>query len=245
VILLMKGLNEEKSVERVMENVHDEPYFERIIVIDGGSSDFTVQALRQYDKPEVFIHPWYNWYHDMEVSQSNIALSYVPHGQMLFILDFDERLTDGLKRELQKVDGMFKDGAFSFRIGHVPRRTYEPLRFPESPYAMVDEDDGWPIVSRQIGQYPDYQCRLIVREVGMHWINSPHHVLFPLDIPAYTFEHDLEHFDKDDLRDRIRIEKLWLRAQARRKELGLVCDRFECEPKRQIVECADPKYWRD
>ncbi|MHA2069958.1 MAG: glycosyltransferase, partial [Candidatus Thorarchaeota archaeon] len=99
MILLMKGLNEEKQVERVMKDVHDEPYFERIIVVDGGSSDFTVQALREYDKPEVHIHPWHNWYHDMEVSQSNVALSYIPHGQMLFILDFDERLTDGLKRE--------------------------------------------------------------------------------------------------------------------------------------------------
>ena len=97
MILLMKGLNEEKMVGRVMRNVHDEPYFDRIIVIDGGSTDFTVHALREWSKPEVFVHPWHHWYHDMEVVQSNIALSYVPHGQMLFILDFDERLTDKLK----------------------------------------------------------------------------------------------------------------------------------------------------
>lgn len=245
MLLLMKGLNEEKSVKRVMENVHDEPYFERIIVIDGGSTDFTVQALREWKKPEVFIHPWFNWYHDMETTQSNIALSYIPHGQMCFILDFDERLTLEVKRELEEVEEKFKAGTFGFQIGHVPRRTYEPLRFPESPYAMLDAVDGWPVISHQIGQYPDYQCRLIVREVGMHWINSPHHVLHPPNLSSYMFESDLEHFEKDDLRDRKRIEKLWLRAQARRKQLGLKCDRFECDPKKEIAQCADPGYWRD
>ena len=245
MILLMKGLNEEKMVERVMTNVHDEGCFERIIVIDGGSTDFTVHTLRQWEKPEVFVHPWISWYHDMEVIQSNIALSYVPHGQMCFILDFDERVTDGLKTELQQVETVFRTGRYDFKIGHVPRRTYEPMRFPESPYAMVDAGTGWPVQSHQIGQFPDYQCRLIVREVGMHWINSPHHVLYPRDFPSYTFRHDLEHYEKDDLRDRTRIEKLWLRAQARRRELGLTCDEFECKPKKEIAECANPEYWRD
>jgi len=240
----MKCLNEEKCVDRIMRNVHDEPYFERIIVIDGGSSDFTVQALREFDKPEVFTHPWLPWFHDMEVTQSNIALSYVPHGSMAFILDFDERLTDELKGELQAVDSLFKGGEFNYQIGHVPRRTYEPLRFPESPHAMVD-GDGWPIISRQIGQYPDYQCRLIVREVGMHWINSPHHVLHPTNLDSYTFMCDLHHYEKDDFRDRTRIEKLWLKAQARRSMLGLKCDRFECKPHNHIVKYADPKSWKD
>jgi len=244
MILLMKCLNEEKNVERVMRNVHDEPYFERIIVIDGGSSDFTVQALREYNKPEVFIHPWLHWYHDMEVIQSNIALSYVPHGSMAFILDFDERLTDELKKELASLYCMFRSGTLFYKIGHVPRRTYEPLRFPESPYAMVGYD-GWPIISRQIGQYPDFQCRLIVREVGMHWINSPHHVLYPPDLSTYKFESDLHHYEKDDMRDRTRIEKLWLRAQARRKQLGLKADKFECKPHNNIAEYANPGKWRD
>lgn len=245
MILLMKCLNEEKQVERVIKDVHNLDVFERIIVIDGGSTDFTVQALREWQKPEVFIHPWLNWYHDMEIMQSNIALSYVPHGQMCFILDFDEKLTNGLKEELVKVDFMHKSGTFSWRVGHVPRRTFESLRFPESPYAIPSAVDGWPLVSHQIGQYPDYQCRLIVREVGIHWVNSPHHVLYPFDLPSYMFQNDLEHFEKDDQRDRKRIEKLWLRAQARRKELGLTCDKFETTPKKEIIECANPEYWRD
>jgi glycosyltransferase involved in cell wall biosynthesis len=240
----MKCLNEEKQVERVMKNVHDESYFERIIVIDGGGTDFTVQALREWQKPEVFIHPWINRFHDMETTQSNIALCYVPHGQMLFILDFDERLTNDLKRELQQIDDMFKGGKFHSKVGNVPRRTYEPMRFPESPYCMVD-GDGWPMISHQIGEHPDYQCRLIVREVGMHWVNSPHHMLWPMDLPLYKFEHDLEHFEKDDIRDRTRIEKLWLRAQARRTELGLSSDLFETNPDKEIAQYINPENWRD
>lgn len=245
MILLMKGLNEEKSVRRVMENVSDELYFDRIIVIDGGSTDFTVQALREWEKPEVFVHKWEHWYHDVEVVQSNIALSYVPHGQMAFILDFDERLTDGLKAELQQVDDVFKAGKFDHKIGVVPRRTYECVRFPESPHAIIDQVDGWPLISHSIGQYPDYQIRLIVREVGMHWVNSPHHLLWPMDLSQYKFENDIEHFEKDDYRDRERIEKLWLRAQARRKELGLTEDVFETNPKKEIVKYANPDNWKD
>ena len=81
----------------------------------------------------------------------------------------------------------------------------------------------------------------------MHWINSPHHVLWPHmeQSEIHRFSEDLEHFEKDDLRDRTRIEKLWLRAQARRTELGLTADVFECDPKKEIVECANPNYWKD
>ena len=222
MIILMKCLDEEKAVDRVISDFHDADFVDRIIVIDGGSTDYTVQELKKYDKVEVFIHPWLDWYHDMEIIQSNIALSYVPHGKVCFILDFDEKMSDELKFELCRIDseGMTGD------IGHVGRRTFDLLRFPDSPYAMIEED-GWPILSNQIGQYPDYQCRLIKKQAGMNWVNSPHHQLFPKGLSNRGISGDVIHYEKDDRRDRERIERKWARAQARRKELGLSADVFE------------------
>ena len=39
----MKSLNEEKMVERVIGDIHDEEWVTQIIVIDGWSTDYTVQ----------------------------------------------------------------------------------------------------------------------------------------------------------------------------------------------------------
>ena len=240
MIVLMKCLNEEKSVDRVISDFHDADFVSRIIVIDGGSSDYTVQELKKYDKVEVFIHPWIDWYHDMEIIQSNIALSYVPHGEICFILDFDERISDELKKELCEID---KDGLAN-DIAHVARKTFNVMRFPESPFALLDST-GWPLQSNQIGQYPDYQCRLIKKKVGMNWVNSPHHQLYPKDLNNVNIPFDIIHYEKDDERDRERIEKKWARAQARRKELGLTCDVFECKVKPELHKYTKPETWKN
>jgi hypothetical protein len=56
---------------------------------------------------------------------------------------------------------------------------------------------------------------------------------------------DIIHFEKDDFRDRERIEAKWLRAQVRRQELGLTADRFECRVKPEFVQYLDPDYWNN
>ena len=239
MIILMKCLDEEKAVDRVISNFHDESFVDRIIVIDGASTDYTVQALSYYSKVETFVHPWIDWYHDMEIIQSNIALSYVPHGKLCFILDFDEKISDELKVALHNINkkGLATD------TGHVARRTFDLMRFPDSPHAMLDKD-GWPILSNQIGQYPDYQCRLIKRIPGMTWMNSPHHQLSgPRELTTTAVPFDIIHYEKDDSRDRVRIEKKWARAQARRKELGLTCDVFECKVKPELHKFTKPETW--
>lgn len=239
MIILMKGLNEEKAVDRVIPDFHEELWVSRIIVIDGGSTDYTCQALKAYGKVDVFVHPWLDWYHDMEIIQSNIALSYVPHGQVCFILDFDEKMSDELKDLLAQID---KEG-FPSDIGHVSRKTYEVMRFPNSPWAILDHK-GWPVISHQVGQYPDFQCRIIKRNPTMHWINSPHHQISGDNLKNVNFQADILHYEKDDKRDRLRIEKKWARAQARRKELGLSCDVFECSVRPDLHKYTEPENWK-
>lgn len=241
MIILMKGLQEEKNVRRCISDFHDEPFCDRIIVIDGGSVDYTVQELRKFPKVEVFIHPWIDSYHAMEVCQSNIALSYIPQGELALIMDFDERMSDEMKETLRGINespNIIPEKG----IGHFSRRTFELMRYEDSPYAMMDEQ-GWPLISHQIGQYPDYQCRLIRKHFDMHWVNSPHHVLMGWNHNS-IFDVDIVHYEKEDARDRERIEKKWARAQARRKELGLTADLFEATPKIEIAEYYEPESWK-
>ena len=242
MIVLMKCLNEEKSAKRCISDFYDEKFCEKIIVIDGGSSDYTVQEIKEIDKENkisVFIHPWLDWYHNMEVCQSNIALSYVPIGELCVIIDFDERFNDKLKETLNIINNEKKVEG----LGNVARKTSELVRYPNSTFCVFG-DDNWPLISHQIGQFPDYQPRIIRRALAMHWINSPHHQLYGYE-SQYNLNDDCYfiHYEKEDSRDRIAIEKKWLKAQARRKMLGLEADVFECKPKPEILEYSDPDKW--
>ena len=240
MIVLMKGLDEERSVHRCMSDFHDEPWVEKIIVIDGGSTDYTRVELKQFEKIRCFIHPWLDEYHDQEIVQSNIALSYIPHGQICFILDFDERCSDQLKTLLGNIDE--KGMPNNADICHISRKTIDGIRYEDSPFAVIGED-GWPIESHQIGQYPDFQCRIIRRIPEMRWMNSPHHQLAGHRSSVNVYA-DLIHYEKDDFRDRDRIERKWARNQARRKELGLTSDVFEARVKPKVHKYSDPELWR-
>jgi hypothetical protein len=203
-------------------------------VIDGGSNDWTIETLREYPKCEVYIHPWLDEYHDQEVMQSNILMSYVPYGEIYCILDFDEKFSPELKQCLAHID---QNGA-EFDTAHLSRKSFELMRYEESPYAMKNVD-GWWTISHMIGQYPDYQLRLIKRIFGMHWIYSPHHILYGLG-SLYTTAHinvDIIHYHgKEDLRQRERIEIKWANNQLQRKKLGLTCDIFEAKLSPKIYE---------
>ena len=240
MIVLMKCLDEERGIHRCLSDFHDEPWVKRIIAIDGGSTDYTRYELKQFKKVEIYVHPWLDEYHDQEIIQSDIALSYIPHGQICFILDFDEKCSDQLKGFLGKIDekGMPQD----VDMCNISRKTVEVLRYEDSPHAILGED-GWPLESHQIGQYPDFQCRIIRRRPEMHWINSPHHQLIGFRNSANLYA-DLIHYEKDDFRDRDRIERKWARNQARRKELGLISDVFEARVKPTVHKWSDPKLWR-
>jgi len=241
MIILMKALNEERVVDRVIGDFHDEKWVERVIVIDGGSTDYTVQELKKFKKVEVFVHPWCDGYHDMETMQSNVALSYVPHGEIAMILDFDEKMSPELKNFLAKIGNIMPVGS---DIANVSRGTFEVMRHEDSPHAIIGED-GWPIISHQIGQYPDYQPRLIKKDPRLHWVNSPHHVMFGWPgMVQGNIDADIIHYEKDDYRDRLRIERKWARAQSRRKMLGLPHDVFGCTVRPEVHKYTDPEEWK-
>jgi glycosyltransferase involved in cell wall biosynthesis len=239
-VIGMKCLNEAKAVQRCIGDFHDEPFCDKVIVIDGGSSDYTLQELKKFPKVQVFVHPWLDDYHYQEVIQSNILLSYIPQGEIMMIMDFDERMSPALKSFLNDLDPSTMPEQSCV---HFSRVTYELMRYENSPYAMM-EDDGWPMISHKIGQYPDYQCRLIRKHYAMHWINSPHHQLLGA-LSNKNVDANIIHYEKDDVRDRVAIEMKWARAQARRIELGIPPDIFESNVKHpEIGEYYDPEGWK-
>lgn len=239
MIFVMQCLNEEFQVSRCIGDFHDEDFVDRIIVIDGGSTDYTVQELKVWSKVEVYEHPWLDWYHDMNIMQRNIGMSYVPKGQFYFFLDFDEKMNDELKQFLADFD---EDSTPD--LINIPRKTYDLMRYPDSPYCLYEED-GWPMIRHQIGQFPDYQPRLIKRSVGMCWANSPHHVLCGWKNQQFLDEDKfIIHYEKDDSRCRHRIERKWAREQARRKELGLAPDVFETKLKPEVEKFSTPGAWK-
>lgn len=242
MIILMQSLNEEKMVDPVIANVHDLDWVSRIIVIDGGSQDFTVHKLKQWPKCEVYHHFYDRGYHAAQSMQRNISLTYIPMDEICFILDFDEGMSDGLKDFLAGVNanGMPQEAD----IVCVSRISYESMRHEDSPFALLG-DNGFPIPSHTIGEYPDWQARLIQRSPQMFFINSPHHVLIGAERQVAIPHTDIIHYHgKTDARDRDNIEILWAFTQARRKELGLAADSFESTLSPGMEEYGRPEYWR-
>jgi len=225
MIILMQSLNEEKMVDPVISDFHNLDWVSRVIVIDGGSQDFTVHKLSQWPKCEVYHHFYDRGYHAAQSMQRNISLTYIPTGETCFILDFDEKMSDDLKSFLEAVD---KDGMpMDADVVCVSRTSHESMRHEDSPFALLD-DQGFPVPSHAIGEYPDWQGRLIRRDPKMFFINSPHHVLIGTQKQITRERTDIIHYHgKADARDRENIEILWATTQARRKTLGLEPDVFE------------------
>lgn len=243
--VLMKILGEEMEIGRCIKDFHDESWVSGIIIIDGGSTDYTVHEAKQFDKVEVFVHPYLDWYHAAEIMQANIMMSYINDGEICFLIDADERLSPELKKYLGEINGE-NEMPHGVDLVHIPRKTIEVLRYEYSPFCIYG-DDGWPIESHQIGQFPDYQPRLIKRSYKMHWAHSPHRVLigFEKNYNLANLDAYILHYEKDDIRKRHSIERRWLRPDATRKKLGLVNDLYETGAKPEYAEATGPEFWKD
>jgi hypothetical protein len=244
--IAVKCLNEEKYMKRFLSDFHDLDWVSEIVIVDGRSSDFTVNEAKQFKKVVVHQHEYLPAFHDAEIIQAQILFSYFQNGEIFFLLDVDEFMTEGLKSFLAEVDkkGELPENA---DLVHIPRKTYEVLRYPDSPFAILDET-GHTIFDHSIGQFPDYQPRLFRRSYKMHWVQSPHRCLLGFE-RNYNLPPDenvcILHPDKDDFRDRQAIERRWLRPNAARKELGLTADLYEAGVKPEYADAADPSYWKD
>jgi len=102
--------NEAPNIRRALDKLL---WAERIVVIDSGSTDATVEILRNYPQVEVIEHPFADL-----ASQCNYGLTHVASPWVLS-LDADYELSDDLVRELASLAPA--DGAVGYRAHFVYR----------------------------------------------------------------------------------------------------------------------------
>jgi len=90
VIVITK--NEERNIRDCLMTVR---WADEIVVVDAGSTDRTVEAAREFTS-KIFVRPW-----DGYGAAKNFALSQCVSEWVLW-LDADERVTDGLQKEIRQ-----------------------------------------------------------------------------------------------------------------------------------------------
>src|SRR5882762_4332029 len=88
-------LNEEQNIAAALESL---AWADEIIVVDSGSDDQTVEISRRFTD-RVFVRPWPGY-----SAQKNFAAEQASN-DWIFSLDADERVTEELSRELERLKG--------------------------------------------------------------------------------------------------------------------------------------------
>jgi len=112
-------------------------FADEIIVVDSGSRDLTLSIAKEF-KARVFQEPWKGF-----AGQKNSAQDKAK-GPWILNIDADERVTEGLRLEIQKV--LQEDSQAGFRM---PRKNFF--------CGQWIRHGGW---------YPNYQLRLYRKEAG-------------------------------------------------------------------------------
>ncbi len=162
--IVLATFNEENNIVECLESVKN--IADEIIVVDGGSSDKTVEKARQYtskitvtDNPPIF--------HINKQKALDLAT-----GDWILQLDADERITDDLKNEIKKVtaDQYAKNGYY------IKRRNF-----------FLGQ---W---LRKGGQYPDPVIRLFRKGMGKFPCKNIHEQI-EIEGETGTLENDMLHY---------------------------------------------------
>jgi len=190
-------LNEEKNLPRFIELVMKHESIGRVIAIDGGSDDRTIDILKKAGA-EVYMHYYDKNYHDMQALQRNVSCSFVRDGERIIIMDIDECFSDELSNYLSYL------AESDIVYGLLSRRTFDYF-----------DDINNPM--KQIKDYPDYQPRFFIWDKCFKWVGSPHHEIYNAPEPI-RMRKDIIHFEKEG-KDRLALENQWATMQAKSREV--------------------------
>jgi glycosyltransferase involved in cell wall biosynthesis len=131
--------DEEKNIADCLESVR---WADELIVVDAESHDRTVEVAKRYT-PRVFVRPWPGY-----GPQKNFGIDQAG-AEWILVVDADERVTDGLRREIQ----VLLAAAPPADIGgyEIPRRNFFYGKWIQGG-----------------GLYPDYQLRLFRKTSGRY-----------------------------------------------------------------------------
>jgi glycosyltransferase involved in cell wall biosynthesis len=159
--------NEASTIRDCLESV---AWADEIIIVDSGSEDGTVAICKEYTD-KVFIHE--NW-QGFGV-QKNLALQYATQDWVLS-LDADERVTPGLRTEIENVVNSPSSSAFA-----IPRLAYF--------LGQAMRHGGW---------CPDYVVRLFRRNEGVFSEDIVHERVLVND-PVQKFSAPMLHYSYTSL----------------------------------------------
>lgn len=86
--------NAEKTIERCLDSLID---FNEVVLIDGGSSDSTLELAKKYENVNIFENPWPGF-----IEQRNYSIIKASE-KWSFMIDSDEALTSELRDEIRKI----------------------------------------------------------------------------------------------------------------------------------------------
>jgi glycosyltransferase involved in cell wall biosynthesis len=162
-------LNEEWNLRPCLESVR---FADEIILVDSGSRDLTLSIAKEF-KTQVFQEPWKGF-----AGQKNSAQDKA-RGPWILNIDADERVTEELRLEIQKV--LQEDPPVAgFRM---PRKNFF--------CGQWIRHGGW---------YPNYQLRLYKKEAGKF---APREVHEQVEVkgPVGTLNSPLEHYTYHSISD--------------------------------------------
>ena len=159
--------NEEHNIRECLESV---AWADEIVVVDSFSTDATVDVCRKFTS-EVHQREWPGW-----VAQKNYACSMAQH-EWVLSLDADERVTPGLREEIEDVLGAAEIGYDAFAM---PRLTWYMGRW-----------------IRHGGWYPGRRVRFF-RKSKTQWVGDILHERAEVDGPVGRFKGDILHYTYRD-----------------------------------------------
>jgi GT2 family glycosyltransferase len=147
---------------------------EAVVVLDSGSRDRTIAVARRFT-PHVYVRMFTGY-----ASQRNAALALADTPWVLF-LDADERLTEGGRAELRAVLADAAD------------------RPPDAPvgYAFPRHNDFFGRVLRGGGWWPDYQLRLLRRDLARYDAHHEVHEIVVISGPLARLREPVLHRNYD------------------------------------------------
>jgi glycosyltransferase involved in cell wall biosynthesis len=161
--------NEEERLRACLESI---AWADEILVIDGESTDKTVQVAREFTD-KIWVRPWPGF-----AAQKNFALDQATC-EWVLSLDADERVTPELRE----------------RIGRIVH-----ANGPSDGYSIPRKNIFWGTWVRHGGLYPDYQLRLFRRATG-RFVDSAVHESVVVEGHVETLAEPLLHHSYRGLDD--------------------------------------------
>ncbi len=167
--LCLATFNEEAFIHYSLDSAYD--LVDQVIIVDGGSTDKTVQIARSFGKKVKIIHtdnpPMFHINKQKAIEAAE--------GEWILQLDADEQLSDKLKEEIKSVIAAPKQAAY-----WLPRKNFFLTRFLEKG-----------------GQYPDYTIRLYKNGVA-HFPCKRVHEQVAVEEEVGYLENPLLHYADSD-----------------------------------------------